>query len=89
MSMQKTIEDRNKSIDELEQNIRKASIEKEKSREQIRTLTDKVKTLNDEKSSMEGNLRLFSSGSRWNSFVVSMILFVWKDSEWLIAGYGL
>lgn len=89
MSMQNTIEDRNKSIDELEQNIRKASIENEKSREQIRTLTDKVKTLNDEKSSMEGNLRLFSSGSRWNSFVVSMILFVWKDSEWLIAGYGL
>ena len=89
MSMQKTIEDRNKSIDELEQNIRKASIENEESREQIRTLTDKVKTLNDEKSSMEGNLRLFSSGSRWNSFVVSMISFVWKDSEWLIAGYGL
>ena len=87
--MQKTIEDRNKSIDELEQNIRKASIENEKSREQIRTLSDKVKTLNDEKSSMEGNLRLFSSGSRWNSFVVSMISFVWKDSEWLIAGYGL
>ena len=62
--MQKTIEDRNKSIDELEQNIRKASIENEESREQIRTLTDKVKTLNDEKSSMEGNLRLFSSGNR-------------------------
>ena len=61
--MQKTIEDRNKTIDELEQNIRKASVENEKSREQIRTLADKVKTLNEEKNCMEGNLRLVSSGS--------------------------
>ena len=61
--MKKPIEDINKSIDELEQNIRKESVENKKSREQIRTLTDKAETPNDQKSSMEGNLRLLSSHS--------------------------
>ncbi|PFX14052.1 hypothetical protein AWC38_SpisGene21820 [Stylophora pistillata] len=81
MSMQKTIEDRNKTIDELEQNIRRASVENENSREQMRTLTDEVKTLNDEKSSMEGNLRLVSSDAGRDKDVIANLKKVLEEQD--------
>ncbi|PFX13417.1 cingulin-like protein 1, partial [Stylophora pistillata] len=88
MSMQKTIEDRNKTIDELEQNIRKASVENEKSREQIRTLADKVKTLNEEKNCMEGNLRLVSSDAGKDKDVIANLKKVLEEQDIILAEQG-
>lgn len=44
MSMQKTIEERNKTIDEQEQKLREASLKQGKSEELNQTVTDQLKT---------------------------------------------
>ena len=79
--MQKTIEERNKTIDEQEQELREARLrqgkseelnqtvtgqlktKEEKSKEQVGILTDQLESLGEEKSSLEGRLRLVTSGS--------------------------
>ena len=62
MSMQKTIQERNHSVDELEEKLRAANWENQRMKERTTTLTKEVELLTEQKGSLEGRLELLSSG---------------------------
>lgn len=54
--MQKTIQERNKSVDELEQKLRDAGLEQQKSKENSQTLKNQLESLREQKVSLEEKL---------------------------------
>lgn len=54
--MQKTIQERNKSVDELEQKLRDAGLEHQKSKENSQTLKNQLESLREQKVSLDEKL---------------------------------
>ena len=57
MNMQKTIQERNKSLDELEQKLRDSELEKQKSEKLAQTLKNELEPLRGQKDSLEEKLK--------------------------------
>ena len=55
--MQKTIQERNKSLDELEQKLRDSELEKQKSEKLAQTLKNELEPLRGQKGSLEEKLK--------------------------------
>ena len=54
--MQKTIQERNKSVDELELKLRAADLEQQKSKDLTQVLKNQLESLRDQKGSLEDKL---------------------------------
>ena len=55
-SMQKTIQERNKSVDELEAELRATNLEQQKSKNLTQVLKEKLESLREQKGSLERKL---------------------------------